>query len=68
MDPHCLYFGRNCGGHVGNEEVLHQDLDQRVCGAGVLAIDMEDMEVVAMDILMKGEQSTMNRTVDEENK
>ena len=42
--------------------------DQGGRGAGVLAIDMAGVEVVAVDIAMEGVQSAVNETADEENK
>ena len=61
-------FDGNCGGNDCNEEVLHWVLDQGGRDAGVLAIVMAVVEIVAMDIAMEGIQSMVNETADEENK
>ena len=66
--PHCFRFDGNCGGDGCNEEVLHWVLDQRGHVAGVLAIVMTGVEVVAVDTTMEGIQSAVNETADEENK
>ena len=68
MIPHRPCFNGVCGRGNHNEEVLHWVLDQGGRGAGVLAIDMTGVEVVAMDIVVKGVQSAVNETADEENK
>ena len=59
---------RRCDGDDHNEEFLHLVLDQGGRGAGVLAIDMVGVEVVAVDITVEGVQSAVNETADEENK
>ena len=66
--PHRLRFDGNCGGDDRNKEVLHWVLDQGGRGAGVLAIVMAGVEVVAVDIAMEGVQSAVNETAEEENK
>ena len=43
-------------------------LDQGGHAVGVLAIVMSNVEVVAVDIVMEGVQSAVNKTADEENK
>ena len=68
MAPHRFRFDGNCGGDDRDEEVLHWVLDQGGRGAGVLAIDMVGVEVVAVDITVEGVQSAVNETADEENK
>ena len=65
---HYFRFDRNCGGENRNEKVFHWVLDQGERSAGVLAIAMVSVEVVAMDISMEGVQRMVNETVDEENK
>ena len=65
---HRFGFDGKCGGDNRNEEVLHWVLDQGGREAGVLAIAMAGVEVVAVDITMEGVQSTVNETADEENK
>jgi hypothetical protein len=66
--PHRFRFDGNCGGDDRDEEVLHWVLDQGGRDAGVLAIDMVGVEVVAVDITVEGVQSAVNETADEENK
>ena len=68
MAPHRFHFDGNCGGDDRDEEVLHWVLDQGRRGAGVLDIAMAGVEVVVVDIAMKGVQNTLNETADEENK
>ena len=68
MAPHCFRFDGNCGGDDRNEEVLHWVFDQGGRGAGVLAIDMTGVEVVAVDITTDDVQSAVNETAGEENK
>ena len=68
MPPHRFCFDGNCGGDNRDEEVLHWVLDQGGRGAGVLAIGMAGVEVVAMDTAMEDVQSAVNETADEENK
>ena len=66
--PHRFRFDGNVGGDDRDEEVLHCVLDQGGRGAGVLAIDMVGVEVVAVDLAVEGVQSAVNETADEENK
>ena len=68
VTPHRLCFDGNCGGDDHNEEVLRWVLDLGGCGAGLLAIVMAGVEVIAVDIAMEGIQSAANKTADEENK
>jgi len=65
--PRHFCFDGNFDGDYHNEEVLCWVLDQRGRGAGVLAIAVTGVEVVAVDIAMEGVQSTVNETADEEN-
>ena len=51
-----------------NEEVLHWVLDQGGGGVGLLVVVIAGVEDVAVDIAMKGIQSVVNETADEENK
>ena len=66
--PHRLRFNGNCGGDDRNKEVLHRVLDQGGRGAGVLAIVMAGVEVVAVDVAMEGVRSAANDIADEESK
>ena len=68
MAPRRFRFDGNCGGDDRDEEVLHWVLDQGGRDAGVLAIGMAGVEVVAVDITVEGAQGAVNQTADEENK
>ena len=50
MAPRRFCFDGICGGENFDEEVLHWVFDQGGRGAGVLAITMAGVEVVAVDI------------------